>query len=73
MKNIILTIVTFSILTACKKSDLEDLQVNTQSIKVYDDSLASGENPNVKISSGKRHLYMVYAIEIELTKMPNKF
>ncbi len=45
---------------SCKKSELSNTQLDFRNVKVYDDNLASAENVNVHVNSGKARLYMSY-------------
>lgn len=55
-----LIILVLSVSFGCKKSEFIEPDFSLSRVKVYDDTLANGENPNIKISSGANRLYMTY-------------
>jgi hypothetical protein len=55
----------------CKQNDLPFPGGNFESIHTYNDTAASAENPNIKISSGKERLYMAYGRGTALSAIIN--
>jgi len=59
-KKITLMLLVICSLSACKKEEKSFEDKYVAGFKTYDDTLASGENPNIKVSEGKDRLFMTY-------------
>src|SRR5262245_33237288 len=56
-----LLLIVFSVFIAgCEKQESNLDKLDVQCAKLYEDTLASGENSNIKISAGNDRLYMTY-------------
>lgn len=60
--HLLIGICFFSVVVSCKRTDFEFPEGNIDLVKIYDDSSASGENGNIKITAGQNRLYMTYGL-----------